>query len=272
MELVEVVRAEGTDEATIARLVSFVRALGKTPIVTADSPGFLVNRVLFPYLGEAILMVAEGFDVATIDRQIRRFGMPMGPLELLDQVGLDVAYHVAGSLDGVLPGVASVVACLAPFVEASQFGKKSGSGFYVYRKGRRRGVAELPMLGIRDSRPAHGKDFADDSMTAIQRRLIYPMLAEAVRAHQEGIVSDAWAIDLAMVLGTGFAPHRGGPLHVIDSLGIQRVHANLERLRNDLGSRFAPPEQLIEMCRRGDRFFTKEEPSEHLAASSLGST
>ena len=272
MELVEVVRAEGTDEATIARLVSFVRALGKTPIVTTDSPGFLVNRVLFPYLGEAILMVAEGFDVPTIDREIRRFGMPMGPLELLDQVGLDVAHHVAGSLDGVLPGVAPVVNCLAPFVEAGQLGKKSGSGFYVYHKGKRRGAAELPMFRGRDSRPAQARDFADDSLTAIQRRLIYPLLAEAARCHQEGIVSNAWAIDLGMVLGTGFAPHRGGPLHVIDSLGIERVTANLERLQYELGSRFTPPKQLIEMCRDGDRFFAKQAPSEPLAASSHGST
>jgi 3-hydroxyacyl-CoA dehydrogenase/enoyl-CoA hydratase/3-hydroxybutyryl-CoA epimerase len=272
MELVEVVRARGTDEATIARLVSFVRALGKTPIVTADSPGFLVNRVLFPYLGEAILMVGEGIEPTNIDRQVRRFGMPMGPLELLDQVGLDVAYHVAKSLDGVLPGVAPVVNSLTSFVDAGQLGKKSGRGFYVYQKGKRRAEAELPMLRLRDSRSVQQPDFADDSLTAIQRRLIYPMLAEAVRCHQEGVVSNAWAIDLGMVLGTGFAPHRGGPLHVIDSLGIERVTANMERLQSELGSRFTPPQQLIEMCRDGDRFFAKEQPSEQLAASFHGST
>src|SRR5690606_7271970 len=109
MELVEVVRAAGTSDATVARLVGFVRALGKTPVVTADVPGFLVNRVLFPYLGEAVVMVAQGHDVSRLDKAIRRFGMPMGPLELLDQVGLDIALHVAQSLASVLAGVAPVV-------------------------------------------------------------------------------------------------------------------------------------------------------------------
>jgi 3-hydroxyacyl-CoA dehydrogenase/enoyl-CoA hydratase/3-hydroxybutyryl-CoA epimerase len=198
--------------------------------------------------------------------------MPMGPLELLDQVGLDVAYHVARSLDGVLPGVAPVVNCLAPFVETGRVGKKSGAGFYLYRKGKRRAVAELPMPRIHDTRSLKQPDYADDSLTPIQRRLIYPMLAEAVRCHQEGVVGNAWAIDLGMVLGTGFAPHRGGPLHVIDALGIERVTANLERLRNELGGRFTPPEQLIEMCRDGDRFFAKERSSEQLAESFQGST
>ncbi len=265
MELVEVVRAADTDEMTIARLVAFVRALGKTPIVTADRPGFLVNRVLFPYLGEAVLMLGEGYSVDEIDRQVRRFGMPMGPLELLDQVGIDVATHVAKSLDDVLHGVTPVVNKLASMVERGQIGKKASLGFYEYHKGKRRRPASLPFGPIGERASTDDKNDVDDSLTPIQRRLIYPMLAEAVRCHEEGIVQSAWAIDLGMVLGTGFAPHRGGPLHVIDSLGIDRVCGNLKRLSNRHGGRFSPPAELLDMSREGARFFDSGERPQSLA-------
>lgn len=266
MELVEVVRAAQTDETTIARLVAFVRALGKTPIVTSDSPGFLVNRVLFPYLGEAILMVGEGFRVADIDRQVRSFGMPMGPLELLDQVGIDVALHVAGSLDGVLPGLAPVHTKLEALVSHGHLGKKSSLGFYEYRKGRRRNAAALPMFAVNEPPESDRHGFEEDSLNSIQRRLIYPMLTEAARCHEEGVVDAAWAIDLAMVLGTGFAPHRGGPLHVIDSIGLDAVRTNLKRLEDLHGHRFSAPAELVAMCRDGERFFGKETTGEQLVA------
>lgn len=246
MELVEVVRAKKTSAETIVRLVAFVRALGKTPIVTSDSPGFLVNRVLFPYLGEAILMVEEGFSVTEIDKDIRRFGMPMGPLELLDQVGLDVALHVSSSLESVLPGVAAVKSPLASMVERGHLGTKSGCGFYRYKKGKRVGPAEAV-----ESSPASNRDepspFLDDGLTVIQRRLVYPMLAEAIRCLDEKVVDEAWAVDLAMVLGTGFAPHRGGPLHVVDSIGMSTVKHNLEALRSKHGERFGLPARLESM-------------------------
>ncbi|MEM9589174.1 MAG: 3-hydroxyacyl-CoA dehydrogenase family protein, partial [Planctomycetota bacterium] len=124
MELVEVVRGPDTDAATTARLVSFVRALGKTPVVTRDAPGFLVNRILFPYLGEAVVMVQEGLGVAEIDRQLRRFGMPMGPLQLLDHVGLDVAASVAESLQPVMPEAGRVVETLSKLLDRGELGVK----------------------------------------------------------------------------------------------------------------------------------------------------
>ena len=180
MELVEVVRAAETDDATITRLVAFVKALGKTPIVTSDSPGFLVNRVLFPYLGEAVVMVSEGHDIQTIDRDVRRFGMPMGPLQLLDQVGLDVALSVAMSLDGILSGVEPVVRQLAALVDAGCLGKKSGRGFYTYNNGKRGDVAEIPGLDGNLTPADLGNDFLNDGLTSIQRRLVYPI---ACRSH-----------------------------------------------------------------------------------------
>lgn len=254
MELVEVVRADKTNDATIAKLIGFVKALGKTPVVTKDEPGFLVNRVLFPYLGEAVLMVGEGFDVAEIDRQVRRFGMPMGPLQLLDQVGIDVAHHVAQSLADTLPGVGAVAEKLAMLVQDGRLGRKAGMGFYHYHAGKRRSVAELtwpttPTAQVDES------EFRDDSMTDIQRRLIYPMVVETVRCHEQKIVDSAWAIDLAIVMGTGFAPHSGGPLHLIDQVGSRTFAHNLSVLEGCLGDRFAMPNELIELANLDGAYF-----------------
>lgn len=266
MDLVEIVAAPDTDAATIAKLVALVRALGKTPIVAKDSPGIVVNRVLFPYLGEAVRMVSEGHDTARVDGELRRFGMPMGPLELLDQVGIDVALHVAGSLRGVLPEADAVVGPLAAMAEHDRLGKKSGVGFYHYRKGKRRSVATLPP-GVRrrpsawretgGGEPDHG--FTPDSLTPIQRRLVYPMLVESVRCLELGIVDHGWAVDLAMVLGTGFAPHRGGPLHMIDAMGRETFMNNLARLESTHGGRFAAPRLLADVFDLGVCNFEPED-------------
>ena len=245
MELVEVVRGAQTDEATIAALVSLVKSLGKTPVVTADSPGFLVNRVLFPYLGEAVLMLREGHDVETIDREVRRFGMPMGPLELLDQVGLDVALHVAGTLRRIIEGVDDVIDVLEPLVEKNQTGVKSILGFYDYA-GKVRTPRPTMDLVTDLKNPAATPEFLDDGLSAIARRLIYPMLAESIRCREQNVVQYDWAVDLAMVLGTGFAPHRGGPLAVVEQIGRAVVRSNLMRLRMVYGDRFAPPETLMD--------------------------
>jgi 3-hydroxyacyl-CoA dehydrogenase/enoyl-CoA hydratase/3-hydroxybutyryl-CoA epimerase len=244
MELVEVVRGRNTDDATIARLVAFVRALGKTPIVTSDSPGFLVNRILFPYLGEAVLMVREGHKIATIDREIRAFGMPMGPLELLDRVGLDVALHVAQSLGGLLCDADQVAEVLAVLVERQETGVKSEIGFYDYRNKPKTARGNSDLVATIDV-PATSVQWVDDGLSEIQRRLLYPMLAEAIRCSDEAVVEYPWAIDLAMVLGTGFAPHRGGPLRLVDQIGAITVHSNLDKLRSQFGDRFAPPTKLL---------------------------
>ena len=255
MELVEVVRAAETDDLTISRLLTFVRAMGKTPIVTSDSPGFLVNRVLFPYLGEAVLMLGESYHVSEIDREIRRFGMPMGPLELLDQVGIDVALHVAKSLQGVLPGVGRVIPALDAMVQEGHLGKKSGRGFYRYKDGKPSKPALVHFMAIKPRHALTNDHFADDGLSFVQRRLVYPMLVESIRCLEEHVVEQAWAIDLAMVLGTGFAPHRGGPLHVVDAMGADTVLINLQRLPGCDGERAEPPKRLIEFAEKYERFF-----------------
>lgn len=251
MELVEVVRTEMTDEATLAKLLMFVRQLSKTPLVTSDKPGFLVNRVLFPYLGEAIRMVSEGHPVLGIDSQLRRFGMPVGPLELIDQVGVDIAMHVAHSLSKLQSDSAAPADFLADMVERGWLGKKSGKGFYEWQNSRKPN-ANLTAPATRVEEP---QVVQNDGLTAIQRRLVYPMLNEAVHCLDELVVAEAWMVDLGMVLGTGFAPMRGGPLRMVDALGIQTVVLNLHAMHRTHGPRFAPADGLLSRSRRAENFF-----------------
>ena len=245
MELVEVVKGQHSDENVIARLVHFVRSLGKVPIVTNDSPGFIVNRILFPYLGEAMRMVIEGHPPETIDREVRKFGMPMGPIELIDQVGLDVALQVARSLSEIQVGGQAIEGLLATMVERGELGSKSERGFYQYSEGKKlrscKGLADnsvtIPVFEKRLTPLDSGG--TDDGFTPIQRRLVYPMLIEAKRCLAEHVVAFPWAVDLAMVLGTGFAPHRGGPLAVIEQMGEATFQTQLRRLRELHGDRFS---------------------------------
>ncbi|RMF42516.1 MAG: multifunctional fatty acid oxidation complex subunit alpha [Planctomycetota bacterium] len=243
MELVEVIRCATTSDATLLRALRFVRRLGKTPVVADDQPGFIVNRILFPYLGEAVRMVDEGWSVQRIDRAMRRFGMPMGPLELIDQVGIDIAAHVARSLASIQPDAEPAAALLDALVERRWLGKKSGCGFYRYGKsGRRRVNRGLPVAGR--GRADVQAAFRDDGMSLIQRRLVYPMLNEAVHCLDDGVAAAPWIIDLAMVLGTGFAPMHGGPLRLIHTIGRNTVLHNMQVLEELYGSRFAAADGL----------------------------
>ena len=257
MHLVEVIRAPGTNDATIATLVELVRRLGKVPVVVADSPGFLVNRILFPYLDEAVRLTIEtGRPVA--DSAAVSFGMPMGPLELLDQIGIDIAADVARTFAALARDVGPTPERFAAMVKDGALGKKAGRGFYEYRDG-----------SITPSRWGHDPDRPDPprtdlprgELTAIQKRLIYPMINEAAKCLEAGVVSEAWVVDLAMVLGTGFAPFRGGPLRTADSLGLSRVVGELEVLRRDHGERFEPAALLRVRAKEGREFYARQLPS-----------
>ncbi|QEG41920.1 3-hydroxyacyl-CoA dehydrogenase NAD-binding domain-containing protein [Roseimaritima ulvae] len=241
MELVEVVHTHDTDPRVLQRLLQFARSLGKTPVVTADSPGFIVNRVLFPYLGEAVQMTIEGYDAEFIDRPMRSFGMPMGPLELLDHVGIDIAAHVADSLSGVLPDAQAVAERLKEMSEAGELGKKSGQGFYLYKDGK----MDRPVVSGQSECFADKEVFCDDGLTPTQRRVLYPMINEAMRCLDEKIVRESWMVDLAVVLGTGFAPFRGGPLQWLDDAGADVVRQNMEILAEQFGSHFEPVPGLL---------------------------
>ncbi len=202
MQLVEVVRTASTSDETLATGVAFVRAIGKLPVVVRDSPGFLVNRILMPYLVEAAALFESGTPAEAIDQAMLDFGMPMGPLRLLDEVGLDVSMHVARTLAAAFPDRMPVPALLEKLVAGGQLGRKSGSGFYSYGKGDPTPNPQALALRTGDSA----------ALSNISDHLAGMMTAEALLCLEEHVAETAEDIDLAMVLGTGYAPFRGGPL------------------------------------------------------------
>jgi 3-hydroxyacyl-CoA dehydrogenase / enoyl-CoA hydratase / 3-hydroxybutyryl-CoA epimerase len=193
MPLVEVVRGATTRDEEVKKGATFVSAIGKFPLITKDVPGFLVNKVLTPYMFAAMQKLEQGEDKEKIDEAVRAFGMPMGPIELADNVGLDVCAHVTKIL-----GQSSEGSRLERLVASGRLGKKTGEGFYVWKDGK-------PVKS--------GAQFSKASLEKLGRELIEPMIAEAQRALDEGVVDSADLVDAGMIFGTGFAPFRGGPLH-----------------------------------------------------------
>jgi 3-hydroxyacyl-CoA dehydrogenase/enoyl-CoA hydratase/3-hydroxybutyryl-CoA epimerase len=194
MQLVEVVSAGNTDTAIARDAAAFVRQIDKLPLHVKDAPGFLVNRVLGPYMANAFRMLAEGVAAETLDAAMEQFGMPMGPIELADTVGLDICLHAGKALAG---GNTEPPKQLTDLVAAGNLGKKSGSGFYTWIKGR----AQKRAAGA-----------IDDTLI---ERLIRPYLDETQKVVAEGIVADADLADAGLIFGTGFAPFRGGPMHYL---------------------------------------------------------
>jgi 3-hydroxyacyl-CoA dehydrogenase/enoyl-CoA hydratase/3-hydroxybutyryl-CoA epimerase len=255
MMLVEVVRAPGTDDAVLNRLVRFAAALGKTPVVVGDSPGFVVNRILFPYLNEAGVLLAEGMPVEWIDQAMRKFGMPMGPLELLDQVGLDVAAHIARAVGPVFGDRIKPHPDLPNMVDYGWLGQKSGKGFYVYNGKKKQVNAEaLAKLG-RQVKLKATPEMKSAWMREARERMVLLMANEAAACLAEGLAERADVIDLAMVLGTGWAPHRGGPLRYADDRGAGDVVRALEELSNRRGPRFAPCAELRRRAESKELFY-----------------
>lgn len=263
MPLLEVVRTAATQEKVAGILTQWAAAVGKTPVIVGDSPGFVVNRILMPYLNEAGMLVAEGMPVDKVDLAMRRFGMQMGPLELLDLVGLDVAAHIAKSVgpafgDRLKPHPALDLMC-----QAGWLGQKSGLGFYRYQ-GKKRTVHTEALAKLRESLSG-GRDPADSSETAkklmidqmkeAQERMVCLMVNEAAACLAERLAESADVIDLAMVLGTGWAPHRGGPLRYADDRGAGDIVKTLETLSKQLGRRFEPCAELRRRAQSGGLFY-----------------
>jgi 3-hydroxyacyl-CoA dehydrogenase/enoyl-CoA hydratase/3-hydroxybutyryl-CoA epimerase len=251
MQLVEVVRGEQTSEETLLAAETLARDLKKIPVRVADGPGFLVNRVLAPYLNEAVRLFEEGYSPPAIDAAVRAFGMPLGPFELLDEVGLDVAAKVGAILHKAFGERARPPEILSRFLEMPHLlGKKSGKGFYIHG-GRKRTPNPLVMrLG-----GTGGSDFKSDDAALWVKRLMYPLINEAARALDERIVERPSLVDLAMVLGTGFAPFRGGPLRYADVVGTAQVAAALRELREP---RHQPCELLERLAASGEGFYSLE--------------
>ena len=220
LPLVEVVRSDSTDDAYVTRAMSFVNRIGKLPLPCRSAPGFLVNRTLAPYLTEALFAYRDGYAVETIDSAAEEFGMPMGPVELADRVGLDVALHAAESLGG---NRSEVVSLLRAKVEAAELGAKSGAGFYRYR----------------DDRPSKSRRFAAPDED-LQDRLILQLVNAALACQAERVVEDTDLVDAGVIFGTGFAPFRGGPIHYARQRGIRNVIGRMESLAASFGPRFTP--------------------------------
>jgi len=257
MPLVEVVRGKETSDEVVARISRLALDLGKTPVVVADVAGFLVNRVLGPYLDEAVRLVEAGLDPDEIDAALVRFGMPMGPCELLDEVGLDIAMHAAASLEAAYGPRMRASRYLAPRVEARELGKKNGAGLYRWgpaRDGRPEKLGRNPHLGDRGDLALGEEEIVD--------RCVLALANEAARCLEEKVVAKPSELDLALVFGTGFAPFRGGILRFMDARGIPEVVIRLRSLQEardiapsaDRRARFEPCALLSELARTGGRF------------------
>jgi 3-hydroxyacyl-CoA dehydrogenase/enoyl-CoA hydratase/3-hydroxybutyryl-CoA epimerase len=255
MPLVEVVRTETSSRLTVDGLVQWAILLGKTPVVVKDSPGFVVNRILMPYLNEAVLLVGEGMGVERVDQAMRRFGMPVGPSELLDQIGLDVAAHIGGSMEPVFGGRFAPNPVFGRMKEKGWLGQKNNLGFYRYQ-GRKKRVHEEAVALVRGSLPAAAPSWLyglgpTDQMRTARERMVGLMVNEAAACLGEGLADSAGTIDLAMVLGTGWAPHRGGPLCYGEDVGFGKVVELLEDLGQRFGRRFEPCGALRRLAGQG---------------------
>jgi 3-hydroxyacyl-CoA dehydrogenase/enoyl-CoA hydratase/3-hydroxybutyryl-CoA epimerase len=224
MPLIEIVSGARTADSAAQAAVSFARRLDKLPVPCKSAPGFIVNRVLMPYLHEAMYAAQEGIPLPVIDQVAVDFGMPMGPVELADVVGLDVASHVGKIIAAELGRPAPDLRQLDALLAQKKLGRKSGAGFYEWKDGK----AVKPPL----ANGAPPPDLID--------RLILVLVNECVAVLREGVAGDADLIDAAVIFGTGFAPFRGGPLAYAKSRGAVEVVARLEELAGRYGSRFRP--------------------------------
>jgi 3-hydroxyacyl-CoA dehydrogenase/enoyl-CoA hydratase/3-hydroxybutyryl-CoA epimerase/3-hydroxyacyl-CoA dehydrogenase/enoyl-CoA hydratase/3-hydroxybutyryl-CoA epimerase/enoyl-CoA isomerase len=252
MELVEVIRGEKTRDETVATIVALAKKVRKTPIVVKDCPGFLVNRVLFPYMNEALLLLTEGVSMDAIDKAATKFGMPMGPIALEDMVGLDTACFAGHVMLTAYPDRAVAVPIVDDLVKAGRLGVKSGAGF---RKLNAKGKPEadpaiIPFL------EKHKRGDRVPTEPEITERMFLAMLLEATRTLEEGIVRSPADVDMGLILGIGFPPFKGGVLRWADSLGAAKVLEMLGKY-SQLGKRFEATESLKKLASEGGLFYPK---------------
>ncbi len=255
MPLVEVVPWRGTDQAVIVAAADLVRKMDKTALVVGDCAGFLVNRILLPYLIESAWMFEEGTDPQRIDAALEGFGMPMGPLALVDEVGLDVGYKVATLLEGAYGARMHVPKALGTIASLPGCtGRKAGVGFYRYRGEKRRVNRKVLAVAqqARKSDNVQARSLSDDE---IVDRAVLIMINEAARCLEEGIVGGPEDLDMAMVLGTGFAPFRGGLLRYADERGVAAIRKRLDELAERFGERFAAAPLITRIAENGGRFY-----------------
>ena len=268
MKLVEVVIAKETSEETRDRSLTFVRQIGKLPVIVRDSPGFLVNRVLFPYLLDAAELFESGLDAEKIDNVVVKWGMPMGPLRLIDEIGVDITVDIGSTLEKAYGRRHHVPTVLLWLRDRQMLGRKTGAGFYKYD-----GKAQMPNDSLTQWRRAlHGElegaegpnippDWHRDPRLRLREdelthRLIFLMVNEAARCLEEQVVELPEDADYGMILGTGFAPFRGGPLRFAEHFGLKKAVEELERLAQ-IEEKFLPCEILKKHARDGTKFYAE---------------
>ena len=256
MPLVEVIVTKHTSADVIATTIGFVQRLGKVPVVVKDSPGFIVNRILVPYLMEAVHLHETGVPAELIDEAMLSFGMPMGPIRLLDEVGLDVAAHVSKIMvDGY--GERMAVPDFAhKLVALDRKGRKNNAGFYTYN-----GKESVPWDGLAEALGLPQKPSKGLSQREIADRLVLHLVNEAMKCLNEGVAGDdrelaKKQIDLGTVMGIGFPPFRGGPFRYVDHQGPGQVLRKLETMVGRLGARFAPAPLLVDVVKGARKFHT----------------
>ena len=252
MPLVEVIRGEKSSDETVATIFDLARKMGKTPIVVRDAPGFLVNRILAPYLSEAVRLLEEGCGIEEVDRAMTRFGMPVGPLALIDDIGIDVAAKGGATLAAAFPERLPLAGNFETLLADGRLGRKSGRGFYRYRGSKR----EKPDPDTLGARPA-GRGIGALPPEVIEARLLMPMINEAAFCLEDRIVASPAKIDLAMIFGAGFPPFRGGLLQYADDLGADRVVNRLQDFQERMGPRFAPSPLLARMAESRLKFYPR---------------
>lgn len=249
MPLLEVIPSSHTAPQAISTAVGFGRRMGKTAIVVKDSPGFWINRILTPYMNEAGYLLTEGVAIEEIDRLMVEFGFPVGPITLIDEVGMDVGEKVIGVMHAAFGERFAPVAAFAAMVKSGRLGRKAGRGFYTYAAGKK-GSVDPAVYELIGTHPNGGPRPAE-----IIQRLVFVMLNEAARASGEGIVRSPRDGDIGAIFGFGFPPFRGGPLRHVDDLGPARIVGELERLAERYGARFAPCDVLRDHAQRNSKFY-----------------
>jgi len=252
MKLVEIIRGEKTSDQTVLTAVAHAKRIGKMPIVLNDGPGFLVNRLLFPYMSEALALLEEGASIKEIDRAAKAFGMPMGPIELYDLVGIDTATYAGQVMAEAFPERIAASPLLPSMVHAGRLGKKSRLGFFNYDNKKQRAEPDPGLNDFLAEFITGDRDFSRDELTD---RLFMPMLLEATRAIEDNIVRDPRDIDLGLIFGLGFPPFKGGLMFWADQVGAKTLVEKLKPLAS-VGVRMQPTKLLLELAESGKTFYS----------------
>ena len=255
MMLVEIIKGEKTSETTLAKAIDYVLKIKKTPIVVNDSRYFFANRCFIPFTAEGMIMWSEGIAPALIDNVGRMTGMPRGPLEMMDDVALDLLVKITsesakamGEAYQPIPGEKEV----AQMVADGRLGRKNGKGFYDYPTDK---SPKTLWQGTKDMFPLTKTEAQPDEVEELKKRLLYTQAVTAARCFEEGVITDPREADVGSILGWGFAPWSGGVISLMDSIGIAAFVADLDRMTKAYGERFAPPQLLRDMAAKGETFY-----------------